>query len=76
MKFRIFSILAMSNVVLAQAQVYTYYYTVAIQVWSTNTNPTNAVPAQCPADHPVSCSNIERSNLYVGLIDLFFSLSE
>jgi hypothetical protein len=54
-------LLALANLAHAQSTVYTYYYTVAIQVWYNN--PTNAVPAQCPADHPVSCSSISQSNL-------------
>lgn len=44
----------------AAQQGTTYYFTGAIFVPSNGQNPTAAVPAQCPADHPVSCTNLQQ----------------
>ncbi|WPH00272.1 Hypothetical protein R9X50_00309600 [Acrodontium crateriforme] len=42
----------------------TYYFSGAVEVWpaSTPTPGTAAVPAVCPADHPLSCSSIGASD--------------
>jgi hypothetical protein len=65
---KLFLLLALTHAALVQCQVYTtttitYYYTVAIQIVQVYNNPTNAVPATCPADHPVSCNGISQGNL-------------
>nr|POE74717.1 hypothetical protein CFP56_37248 [Quercus suber] len=56
-----------TSTVLAQQQN-TYYFSGAIQIvgsGTSNTGGTAAVPAQCPADHPVSCDSISEADLYV-----------
>ena len=40
-----------------------YYFTNAVPISPTSENLSNAVAAQCPADHPQSCYGISQPDL-------------